>query len=336
MTPKDPYFTPIKDKKPLVVPDTISTELTTTKQGYQFLLPELKSEKKRPSVMKGLLLTFTGIIGSIVCWETYATLIALTEFSAVLGGLFGLLLFTLTGLSLAEVYRFRKSQRQLLQIDALREQAELFIRERSHGKSASFINQLTQLYNHSPQGELLQKQLLQQPDYLNDAEIISYLSESFYYHLDQEAQQLITAESIKIGTLIALSPLAIVDSLVVLWRTMKMINQINTIYGLRLTRIGQWQVFIKIIKATLLAAGTEIAISSVVDKATTGVTGIVTASVAQGVGVGIYAARIGVESMKQMRQIAFTKSELKNINLLTGGIKLSLNKIMIEHKKETD
>ena len=323
MTKEDPYFTPIDGESAFVVPDTVSDVETHPEQGYQYLPKETESR----SEIKWLFISMAGLIGSVVIWEVYTTLIELLAFNVVLYLLFMVLILVLAALVSIEAYRFYKGQQQLKRVDEMREQADSFIRERSHGKSILFINELKQLYSELPQGDLLQSVISNQPDYLNDAEIITYLSDNFFAQLDKEAQQLITSESIKIGTLIALSPLAIVDTLVVLWRTMKMIGQINGIYGLRLTRIGQWQVFIKIVKATLLAAGTELAISSIVDKTATGLTGVVAGSIAQGIGVAIYAAKVGLEGMKQSRPVMFSENEKPDINVMIDGVKLGLSKV---------
>ena len=323
MTKDDPYFTPIDDESMFSVPDTVSDMETHPEQGYQYLPKETESS----SQLKWLFISIAGLIGSVVIWEVYTTLIELFAFNVIFYMLFLVLLLAVSALGTIEAYRFYKGKQQLKRVDKMREQADSFIRKRSHGKSNLFITELKQLYSESPQGRLLQEVISNQPDYLNDAEIITYLSENFFSQLDKEAQQLITSESIKVGTLIALSPLAIVDTLVVLWRTIKMVNQISGIYGLRLTRIGQWQVFLKIVKATLLAAGTEIAISSIVDKTATGLTGVVTGSVAQGLGVAIYAAKVGLEGMKQSRPVIFHENEQPNMNVITNGIRLGLMNI---------
>jgi len=320
MTKHDPYFTPIDDDSTFTVPGTISGEEERPQQAYQYLPNETENNLE----FKWLLITVAGLISTVIAWEVYTTLIELLAFNSLLFTLLLLLLVVVARLGVKEIYLFFKGRQQLKRVDEMRSYADNFIRERSHGKSTVFINELKLLYAQLPQGELLHKVLSNKPDYLNDAEIVTYLSENFFSQLDKEAQQYITSESIRIGTLIALSPLAIVDAFVVLWRAIKMVNQISGIYGLRLTRIGQWQAFIKILKATLLAASTEIAISSIVDKTTTGLTGVVAGNIAQGLGVAIYAAKVGVEGMKRSRPVMFSDNEQPNVNLIINGIRLGL------------
>ena len=173
----------------------------------------------------------------------------------------------------------------------------------------------------TPQLQYLDKALAQQPDTLNDAEIISRLSRDFMSLLDDEALRHINNEGLKIVGMVSLSQLMALDLLIVIWKSMGMVNSINSIYGLRLTKIGQWQIFIKIFKAALLSAGTQFTVNTIVDKTATGLSGNFVLSVSQGLLVGNYVAKIGIEAMKHSRPIAFTESEEPDVNLITDGIR---------------
>jgi putative membrane protein len=312
---RDPYFRTVDDDSDWGVPETISGDdnLIVDNDNYVTDKP-VKSWGK-----KAFALLFT-ISAVIFTWQCYVTLNSILAANVILGVAFGSLLTIFAVLLSVEVFRFYKGQRQLAKAEQLREQSALFIRERSHGKSDTFITELTSLYQHTAQGDLLMRCLNNRPDYLNDAEVIDYLSEHFVARLDQQAYRLIQNESVNIGVLIALSPLAVLDALVALWRSFKLVNQINKIYGLSLTRVGQWQVFFKIIKMTLLAAGTEAAISTMIEKTSTGMTGLVAGSVAQGIGVSIYVSRLGHEAIKQSRPISSHKKAPFGVTVLVEGI----------------
>lgn len=315
MAERDPYFRTVEDESDWGVPETISGDDDLLDINDDFTV-----EKHTKSWGKKMLMLLMTIIVIIFTWQCYITLIDLLVANLLLGIAFGGLLTVFAVLISLEVFRFYKGQRQLAKAEQLREQSALFVRERSHGKADSFITELKSLYENKIQGELLLSCLSQQPDYLNDAEVIEYLSEHFIGRLDQQAYRLIQNESVNIGLLIALSPLAVLDALVALWRSFKLVNKINKIYGLSLTRVGQWQVFFKIIKMTLLAAGTEAAISSMIDKTSTGMTGLVAGSVAQGIGVSIYVSRLGQEAIKQSRPITSNNKPPFGVSVLIEGI----------------
>ncbi|HEC60619.1 hypothetical protein LCGC14_0904090 [marine sediment metagenome] len=325
MAERDPYFRTIEDDSDWGVPETISGD-----DSMPLLSEQPITDKPATSWGKKAVILLLMVIVAIFSWQCYVTLIGLLISNVILGIAFAVLLAFFAVVIAVEIFRFIKGQRQLAKAEQLREQAALFIRERSHGKSDAFISELTSLYQNTAQGELLQTCLKNQPDYLNDAEVIDYLSEHFVAELDKQAYRLIQNESVNIGVLIALSPLAVIDALVALWRSFKLVNQINKIYGLSLTRIGQWQVFFKIIKMTLLAAGTEAAISSMIEKTSTGLTGMVAGSVAQGIGVSIYVSRLGQEAIKQSRPIIVNRKPPFGVAVLVEGI---INKLK---KKQTE
>lgn len=315
MAERDPYFRPIDDESDWGIPETISGDdaaLVNTEDSL--------GNKPVKSWAKKVVILFITISAAVFGWQCYVTLMEILAANILFGLLFSGLLTLFAVVISVEIVRFYKGQRQLAKAEKLRDKSARFVRERSHGEAEAFITELTSLYEHTAQGALLTTCLDNQPDYLNDAEVIDYLSEHFVARLDEQAYRLIQKESVNIGALIALSPLAVLDALVALWRSFKLVNQINQIYGLSLTRVGQWQVFFKIIKMTLLAAGTEAAISMMIEKTSTGVAGVVAGSVAQGIGVGIYVSRLGQEAITQSRPIASNSKAPLAVSVLIDGI----------------
>lgn len=324
MEKHDPYFTPLDDDAPFAIPDNIEGELTQTKSAnnYQFT----NTGQAQSFLPKNLLIGLAVFIVFMLTWQIYSTFLDILTQSSILATLFGMMALLLIGLVIKEAYLFRKGQVQYSKVEHLRALAESYVKERSHGKSTAFIDEMSQLYKDKPQQTYLQQALVEFPDYLNDSEVIARLSSYFLNHLDKEAQRLVTRESIATAGMIAVSQLAVIDSLIVIWKTMGMVNKINTIYGLSLTKIGQWKLFVRIVTATLTAAGTQVGLSTLVDKTSTGIAGSIAGSFAQGVGVGTYVAKIGIEAMKQSRPIIFEINEVPKINLITDNIMMALDK----------
>ena len=321
----DPYFTPLDDDAPFAIPDTIEGELTPTKSAndYQFI----NTGQTQSFLPKKLLTGLAVLIVFMLSWQIYSTFLDILTQSAILATLFGMMVLLLVGLVIKEAYLFRQGQVQYSKVEHLRELAERYVKERSHGKSTAFIDELSLLYKNKPQQAYLQQALAEFPDYLNDSEVIARISVDFLNHLDKEAQRLVTRESIATAGMIAVSQLAVIDSLIVIWKTVGMVNKINTIYGLSLTKIGQWKLFVRIVTATLSAAGTQVGISTLVDKTTAGIAGSIAGSFAQGVGIGTYVAKIGIEAMKQSRPIIFEENEVPKINLISDNIMMALGKV---------
>ena len=363
MTKKqEPYFTPMEDKespvthnepikseaffthldseKVISIPDTINAE-TILKQSdtYQFHQESIPNR----NTVRRLFFTFTGLFTVILGWQTYSFMLQLFNTNVILGSIFGVLLVILLDLVVREGYQFRQGQLQFQKIEDLRDKAETFTKEHSQGKSSEFITLLSSLYEGKPQQSYLMKVIDAQADYLNDAEVITDLSKNFLSQLDKEALEIVKKESLSCAAMIAVSQVPIIDSLIVVWKNMRMVNKINSIYGLSLTRLGQWQLFVRIVKATLLAAGSQkgmnLAVANIATLTQIPGTKIITTvsmSLVQGLGVGTYVAKIGVEAMKQNRPVPFEESESPKINLITEGLKTSLGISKTEEEQPID
>lgn len=126
---------------------------------------------------------------------------------------------------------------------------------------------------------------------------------------DMQAKTIISQFSSQCALLVAASPFAIADIGIVAWRAMKMINELSKLYGVEL---GYWsrvallrQVFI-----TMAAAGaTEIAVDAGADILSMDMTARVSTRLAQGVGVGLLVARLGIRTIDLLRPVTWQESQ---------------------------
>src|SRR5690554_7520572 len=71
------------------------------------------------------------------------------------------------------------------------------------------------------------------PDYSNDKEVIQHIDTTFLKPLDEEATRRISTYCVQTGVGVAISPWASLDMLLSLWRSIKMIDDIAQVYGVR-------------------------------------------------------------------------------------------------------
>lgn len=137
----------------------------------------------------------------------------------------------------------------------------------------------------------------------NDSEVLSLFEHKVIAKLDQLAIKQVSKNASAASVMIAVSPFALVDMLIVLWRNIHMMNQISQIYGLNL---GYWA-RIKLIKNifhTMLFAGAAEILSDAGNYALgTSITGKLSTRVAQGLGAGILTARIGLKAINESRPL---------------------------------
>ncbi|MGS2720474.1 YcjF family protein [Paraglaciecola aestuariivivens] len=134
-----------------------------------------------------------------------------------------------------------------------------------------------------------------------DSEVLALFEHKVMAELDKQALQKIKSHASAASVLIALSPFALVDMLIVLWRNILMLNQISRIYGLRL---GYWARIrlIKNILHNMLYAGAAEILSDAGNYALgASVTSKLSTRVAQGLGAGVLTARLGLKAIDQSR-----------------------------------
>ncbi|MCL5042358.1 MAG: TIGR01620 family protein [Gammaproteobacteria bacterium] len=207
----------------------------------------------------------------------------------VLAGL-GLLLLSVALLSWRDLYRQR---RRLSRLQQLREHMDQAVRSGQSRMPAFWLADLRQLY----QGTSLQAPLEQALDGLDAAhsasEIQDRLNQLFYAPLDQQARQLIRREASGTGVLVATSPWVAVDLLLVIWRNVRLVQRLALLYGLPAGQLNRWRLLRQVLRNIALAGSSELAIGALSESLLAGMLEKLAARVGQGIGVGLYSARLG-------------------------------------------
>jgi len=331
MKNNDPYFVPTGEEGPIVVTESIQSASLKDSDEFEFIADAPLSRVS----FKLIMYTVAALVMIMFTWQIYSTFIEIKTHNTWLAVAFALVVALLLILVAQQLMTFRREVLNFKRIEKLRDQSEVFVKERTHGQSKEFIAELRLVYEGKPQEKHLETALNGLPDYLSDAEIISRLSGEFFIKLDGEAKRLVAMESAAAATMIAVSQLVVVDSMIVVWKVMKMINGISSIYGVSLTKLGQWRLFSQVTKAIFLTGGSQMAINTLADsisKVGAPLTPMLS-SVTQGLGAGTYIAKIGVEAMKQSRPIAFEEDQLPSVNVITDGIRGALDNVFPNSSK---
>lgn len=126
---------------------------------------------------------------------------------------------------------------------------------------------------------------------------------------DKHARASVMRWSGEAAVLVTISPLASVDMLLILWRSLKMIDEVAACYGIRL---GYWSRIrlLRMIGQHMLYAGAAELITDVgLDWLGAELSARLSARLAQGVGAGLLTVRLGLQTMQVCRPIAFTQNE---------------------------
>jgi putative membrane protein len=139
----------------------------------------------------------------------------------------------------------------------------------------------------------------------SSSELVQLYSRVVLSKVDDKALNEVAKFSTEAVVLVALSPVAIIDMLIMLSRNLRMINKIAGLYGLKL---GYWS-RIKLIKQVFInmayAGASELVADFGSDMLGAELLGKLSARFAQGLGAGMLTARLGAKTMELCRPIPF-------------------------------
>ncbi|NOR69934.1 MAG: hypothetical protein GQ532_09625, partial [Methylomarinum sp.] len=170
----DPYFIPLDENEPveLITPTTqLQDNIDTAELLKNIALPAASNKYLKP-----LLIALLTLFIAIVTWEAIRFFQAIFSWNTLAGiVLTALSLALLVVAIMASVTTWRNNQ-QIRLVLRLRIDAERYVKEKTFGHAAEFIDDLKALYQDKPQLLLLNQVTKQLPDYSNDAEVITHLS----------------------------------------------------------------------------------------------------------------------------------------------------------------
>lgn len=160
-------------------------------------------------------------------------------------------------------------------------------------------------------------------------EIYKELDEEVISQIDREAQAKIKAASLQAAISTAISPLALLDAAIVLWRTLRLTKEIALLYGYKpgwlssitLLKQGAFNIF--------FAGATELALEYTNELAENSILSKLSTSAAQGLSNGILLARVGYGVMQACRPLPM---RIKRESF-TKGIYHSLKESILSSKK---
>ncbi|MRI34741.1 hypothetical protein EOPP23_17300 [Endozoicomonas sp. OPT23] len=330
MKEHDQYFERLDETVSLQQPQTLvsdSGDLSSEAQSTFSLKPG------RLRFLKPLIITIIVwllFIGGLEFYQTFQELLGWHwGFAAAFGmlGVAGLILL------ISVVRQLGRNKRDLVLVSDLQHRSDRLVGEKSYGQFATYLKLLKELYDGKPQAAMLQSSLEKMPDYNNDAEAVEYLSTSFLAELDKAAVRCIAKHSEQTALMVAVSPLILIDMLLALWRSAKMLDEVSQIYGVRPSLLGRWQLMKEVLHLIAFSGASELISDHLVDLSTNELLGKLSTKLAQGVGAGLYTARIGYKAMDVCRPIHFAPDQRPKVSSELGQILSAFKKIGIGQRK---
>jgi putative membrane protein len=159
-----------------------------------------------------------------------------------------------------------------------------------------------------------------------DSEVLCLFEHLVLSPIDKLAIKRVTQNASAASVMIAVSPFALLDMLIVMWRNIRMMNQVSEIYGLHLGYCGRVKLIRKIFHTMLYAGAAEILSDAGNYALSVGIAGKLSTRVAQGIGAGVLTARIGLKAMNESRPLPWISQTKPRLSGLTKQLLADLNK----------
>ncbi|ABG41508.1 conserved hypothetical protein 1620 [Paraglaciecola sp. T6c] len=159
-----------------------------------------------------------------------------------------------------------------------------------------------------------------------DTEVLSLFEQQVITKVDQAALAKVMRNAGASSVMIAVSPFALVDMAIVLWRNIRMMQQVSEVYGVHLGYWGRIALIRQVFKNMLYAGAAEIISDAGNYALGASITGKLSTRIAQGMGAGVLTARIGLNAIHSCRPLPWLSVKRPGLNQLSKKILTDLHK----------
>ncbi|RDX38413.1 TIGR01620 family protein [Kangiella sp. HD9-110m-PIT-SAG07] len=281
----------------------------------------LKTDTKKPLLKKLFWPSLSAFVIFVAGYEAYHFIAGLLESNWLLGlgaSILGGAVIVSGGYGLLKGWRarrrFKKREKQKQQFTQL-------MKDNSYGQAQALIHEVTQdIADHVHISTLKAQYDRQQQQVHNDQELIHIYSGSVIAGLDKMAIDIVTKHASEAAAMVALSPLAAADMALVAWRSSKMIEQLSKLYGCPQTALGRLEMTKRVFKNMMLAGASELVADAGVELLGKSLTATISAKAAQGIGVGVLIARMGLQTMHLCRPMPFGQENKPRLGQIRKSI----------------
>ncbi|MCK5876221.1 MAG: DUF697 domain-containing protein, partial [Candidatus Marithrix sp.] len=241
---------------PIILPDDSKLEIDNTLPVHETKIQqnnEIKALTSSPWLW--LLGAFSTLLLLILIVNTYQFVAQQYASSYILGNLFLGLVMIISGAALTLSWRSYKKINRLKTITKLQQEGEQLIANDGYGNAMRYVNKITQFYNYRPEIKTrLEHFYLTISDSHHDREVCSLFSDFVLKDIDQQAYKIVTKRSQETALWVMISQIAILDTVLTLWRNTRMIRDVAELYGAKPGFFGSFKL-VSVVMQSLIYAG---------------------------------------------------------------------------------
>lgn len=275
---------------------------------------------KKSILVLGLLFSIM-IIGTV--YDASMTASSMLANAPILGVIYLVMLFSLIGIIGFSLVKQYLGYIKIRRIDTLQEKGAVFVKNPTSAVHP-YAKEITEKYLHHDNEDIAMRarSLEREIDSLMYDEVLERVDEKLLQPLDKLARETIVKYANQTAISTAISPVALIDAVLILSRSHVMVHDIAKIYGYRPNLLGEISLFKKVFVTLAFASVTDILANHSHDILGTSLLSKLSVHGAQGVANGILIARVGIGTIKSCRPLHY-----KDRN---EGFLKSLSKVIVE------
>lgn len=278
--------------------------------------------KRRGGFFKGLLLAGAAMVG----WQSVDYVVTAYQSADWLSLGWSVLVAGIATMGITALGRELLNLRRLKHRQTERDQAQELLNADGIGNGKAFCTKLAKQSQISTENTGYDRWIHSLAATHNDREVMALYDKMVVSQQDKMARQLVARYSSEAAVMVALSPLAIADMLLVAWRNFRLIEQVSNVYGVEL---GYWSriQLVKLVLANMAFAGaSEIATDIGTEVLSMDLAGRMSTRVAQGVGIGLLTGRLGLKTITLMRPLPWQPGEQPKLSEIRHDLIAQLTK----------
>ncbi len=278
------------------------------------------SGAKKSLLVVGLLFAIM-IIGTL--YDAAISASSMLHNVPLLGGIYLLMLLSFIGIVGYTMLKQYLGYIKIARIDSLQERGEKLVQSPSRDVYLYAREIITPcLYHDDANIAKNARELKKELETLMEDEVLERLDEKLLQPLDSLAREIIVKYANQTALSTAISPVALIDAILILSRSHVMVRDIAKVYGYRPNLLGEISLFKKVFVTLAFASVTEILANHSHDILGTSLLSKLSVHAAQGVANGILIARIGIGTIKSCRPLHYHD---KNEGFLKSLTKVIVN-----------
>lgn len=184
-----------------------------------------------------------------------------------------------------------------------RDEARELLNSHSAGRARAFCEKLAAQAGLDHGHPALQRWQAAIHETQNDREVVTLYAHMVQPVLDAQARREISRSAAESTLMIAVSPLALVDMAFIAWRNLRLVNRIAALYGIELGYYSRIRLFRLVLLNIAFAGASELVREVGMDWMSQDLAARLSARAAQGIGVGLLTARLGIKAMEVCRPL---------------------------------